>query len=151
VQWGNDQTPHVLRLADSDGLVSWRTLRGTWVSREQELLEARIAERPEGWKVSREVAVEDLGGEDVLVPDLVLVHEATGRRAYVEIAGFWRKAWLQRRAAVLAEHGPPNLVVCVSKRMATEKGDTQGAIEILPFAEVILWPKLRAIVERVAR
>lgn len=150
VIWGAAKRACTLRVASDDGLRGERKLRGAWIAKEHELLLARIAERPEGWEVADEVVVEDLGGQDALVPDLVLRHTATGRRAYVEIVGFWRRAWLERRLETLRAHGPSNLVLCVSKRMATEVGDALDAFPVVPFAEVISWPRVREAADRVA-
>jgi hypothetical protein len=150
VRWRDRSEILSFELAPADGLVTHLKSRGTAVSREEKLLTKRIDEKTD-WKVSRRAQVVDLGGRDVLVPDFSLV-APDGRRAHVEIIGFWRRSYLERRLEVLARFGPPNLVLCVSRRLATEKSAELGELSdrVVDFAEVISLPRVLKVVERVA-
>ncbi len=135
VSWG--RTPRALfRLDERAGLVGGPAATGTWISDEERALTAAINGRKGGWTAEPADEVLDLHGQDVLVPDLVLRHAATGREVFVEIVGFWRRDWARRRAALLAEHAPRNLVVCFSRRLRLERedADLDGWVE---YAEVI--------------
>jgi predicted nuclease of restriction endonuclease-like RecB superfamily len=142
VEWPHHDGPLLFRLSSEDGLRSHLSDRGTWLSPEDKVLFDRINADTE-WIATRDAEVMDLGGQDVLVPDLVLTHRTTGRRAFVEIVGFWRAAWLERRAEALRKYGPPGLIVCVSRRLATgEKGDRIDPTwidyaEVIPLARVL--------------
>ncbi len=151
VQWRDRTDTLKFELTPKAGLVSHLKPKGMAVSREEKLVVERLRKKKE-WKVSKRATVLDLGGKDVLVPDFTLSH-ADGRKAFVEVVGFWRRSYLERRIEVLSKYGPENLVLCVSRRMATEKtkenlGDF--ADNIIDFAEVISVPRLLKLVDRVA-
>lgn len=151
VEWGKDRRPGELHLDQRSPLRSpWRST-GTWQSAEEKLLLERLKEPVRGWRLERASEIIPLAHSDVLVPDLVLIHDKTGRRAWVEIVGFWRKAWLEARHRALLDHGPKNLVLCVSRRLATAK-DAAGldGMQVVEFAEVISVPRLIAAAEACA-
>lgn len=151
VQWRDRPDTLKFELTPDAGLVSHLKSKGMAVSREEKLVVERLKKK-KGWAVSKRATVLDLGGKDVLVPDFTLTHK-DGRKAYVEVVGFWRRSYLERRIEVLSKYGPKNLVLCVSRRMATEKtkadlGDFSD--NIVEFAEIISVPRLLKVVERVA-
>jgi len=68
----------------------------------------------------------DLGGGEVVVPDLVLEHD-DGRRAWIEIIGFWRKASLQPRLRALRSgSAPPGLMLAISTRLRASEEDVDA-------------------------
>lgn len=151
VQWRDRPDTLKFELTPSVGLVSHLKSTGMAVSREEKLVVERLKKKKD-WSVSKRATVLDLGGKDVLVPDFTLSHK-DGRKAYVEVVGFWRRSYLERRIEVLSKYGPKNLVLCVSRRMATEKTKADlGAVgdNVIDFAEVISVPRLLKVVERVA-
>ncbi len=151
VDWHKTGQALAFRLDPSDGLVSHTRARGTWRSSEEKLLVERLAKHKSGWRAERRAVLVDLDGRGVVVPDLVLTHPPSGREALVDIVGFWRRGYLERRAGLLAEHGPPNLVLCVSRRLvAGEKAAITDDVPVVEFAEVISIPKLVAAAEAVA-
>jgi predicted nuclease of restriction endonuclease-like RecB superfamily len=125
--------PRQLRLNASAGLRSHYQDRGVWESRESVWFEERFRALDSGWTLDREVLPLDQGGEGAAVPDFRFRKD--GRTAWLEILGFWRKGSVARRVALLRRHGPPNLVLAVSRRLAAEEGDLPDAV--VPFAEVI--------------
>ena len=126
--------------------------RGTYVTEEERWLTKRIDEHANSWKVSRRAKVVDLGGEDVLVPDFTVECTETGRVAIVEVVGFWRRSYLERRVDVLRRRGPTNLVLCISRKMATEAKAALGTLEanVVEFASVVPLGAFFEAVERVA-
>ena len=150
VQWRDNPSDLTFELTPEDGLRTHLKSRGTAVSREEKLLTERVLEKSD-WTVSRRARVLDLGGEDVLIPDFTL-RSPDGREAHVEIIGFWRRSYLERRMDVLRRHGPANLVLCVSRRMATEKSAEllELSDRIVDFAEVISLRRVIDTAERVA-
>jgi len=70
-------------------------------------------------------------------PNLRLVHP-DGRGVLVEIVGYWRPEYLQKKFALLKKPGRQDLIVCVSERLNLEKAgvktesfDGVGALPIL--------------------
>lgn len=153
VDWPHSAEPLRLELDPTDGLVTHLRSRGTWISDEERRLTDRIEAEDGTWTVSRKVPVVDLGGVDVLVPDFVVRCRETGREAVVEMVGFWRANYLKRRAEVLAAHGPPNLVLCVSRRLAAGEDLALGALggHVVDFASVVPLARFMDVVRRVAR
>jgi predicted nuclease of restriction endonuclease-like RecB superfamily len=150
VQWTPGERPLLFEASSADGLVTHRRSRGTWVSDEERVLVERIEKAGGPWKVSRSTAIVDLGGEGVLVPDLIVEHKEDGRRAFVEIVGHWRRGWLESRLALLKRRAPSNLVLCVSKRLGLEDETLENIDGIVQFAEVITLGRFMEAVERVA-
>ena len=137
LRWPNHESPLELALDERSGLRSHRRLTGTWRSDELTMLVERLEAHRGSWVVDEAAHVVDLNGQDVLVPDLALRCSRTGRVAWVELVGYWRRGWLERRIEVLRAHGPPNLVLCVSRRLAAE-GDLEGlGGAVVPFAKVV--------------
>ncbi len=137
-----------LELSSSDGLVSHYQDHGAWESKEQAWFRERFAATRTDWTLDDRVSPIDLGGEAVVLPDFALRHG--DRVAWVEIVGFWRREWLERRVALLARFGPGNLVLAVSRKLATEL-DAALPQEVVAFAEVVPVKDVIAAAERVAR
>lgn len=121
--------------------------QGAYETRESLWFEERFRALDSGWELDREVVPLTQGGEGVVVPDFRF--QKGGKTAYLEILGFWRKGSIQRRVTLLKRHGPTNLVVAVSKRLAGEAGELPDAV--VPFAEVIPAREVLKRVEAIAR
>ncbi len=150
VTWKAGEEPCTFVVSPDDGLATHLRSRGTYVTEEERTLRERVEKRAGPWSMHPCDEIIDLCGQDILVPDLVLAHE-DGRRAFVEIVGFWRRGYLERRLETLARHGPDNLVLCVSRRMAAERARLEelGA-DVVDFAAVIPLGRLLTAAERVA-
>ena len=85
-----------------------------------------------------------------MFPDFTL---RSGKRvAHLEMVGFWRKQWLEKRLDGLNRYGPDNLIIAVSTRLQ----GSQEALESFPgevvtFAEILSPKKVCEAAERVAR
>ncbi len=151
IPWGDERRPLPLRITSDDGLQSHYRSRGTWQSDEEKLLRKKLA-AIDGWQVSSSTEILSIGGQDVVVPDLVLTHDATGRRALIELVGYWRSDYMKRRAALLATHAPANLLLCVSRRLRTcaDEGEWSWPEQWLEYAGVVSPRRLIELAERFA-
>jgi uncharacterized protein len=100
------------------------------------LLEAGFVERwtkvTTEWKLEREVDLIPIPGS-VMIPDFRLVHP-DGRIALLEIVGYWRPAYLQKKFAQVRKAKLPNLILAISERLNLEKAGVN--LHSLP-AEVV--------------
>lgn len=73
------------------------------------------------WKLVREDDVLDLG-EEVMLPDFAVEHP-DGRRAILEIMGFWTPEYLDEKLSKIRDADVDNLVVAVSERLDCAEED----------------------------
>jgi predicted nuclease of restriction endonuclease-like RecB superfamily len=85
------------------------------------------------WKLVREDDVIDLGAE-VLLPDFAVEHP-DGRRAILEIMGFWTPEYLEKKLGKVRQSDADNLVIAISERLDCTSEDIDLA------AERLLWFK----------
>ncbi len=140
-----------LTVTDRTGLRSHYRDVGAYETREAEWFRERFEALDSGWTVEREPLPLVQGAAGVVVPDFAF--KKGGRVAYLEILGFWRKGGIAARLAATAKHGPPNLVLAVSKRYATDKGGElpEGIVafaEVVPAKEVLRLVEERAVKSR---
>ena len=72
----------------------------------------RFAEVKSDWEIEREIAIINLK-DTVFIPDFAFRH-ADGRTALLEIVGFWRPEYLERKIMKLTRSGRTDMVVAVS-------------------------------------
>lgn len=136
ISWGRaTKKGKRLQLDHTLGLKSHLRDTGTWVSRTERWFLERFEALDHGWR-HRSGDLLDLGGQRVLVPDLTF--EKDGRVGHLDIVGYWRRGYLERRL----ESTPPNVLLAVSKRLLGDKSGAKAlpkalAARVLPFAEVI--------------
>jgi hypothetical protein len=85
------------------------------------------------WVLVREDDVLDLG-EEVMLPDFAVEHP-DGRRALLEIMGFWTPEYLDEKLSKIRSANVDNLVVAVSERLDCAEEDFGEA------ADRVLWFK----------
>lgn len=94
------------------------------LTRYDSLLEETFAERFErlqsDWILERETEIVNLK-ETVFIPDFAFHHKEDGRRALLEIVGFWRSDYLRRKLEKLKRAGLKNLVVAVSENLKADE------------------------------
>lgn len=144
VDWRGKKT---MKLTPAMGLRSHYRDTGAYETRESLWFEERFLALDSGWTLDREVHPLHQGGEGVVVPDFRFTKG--DKVAWLEILGFWRKGSIDRRLTLLKRHGPTNLVVAVSKKLAGEAGDLPDSV--VPFAEVIPAKEVLRRVEAIAR
>ena len=149
--WGKERRQANFELTPAAGLRSHYPDRGVYVTEEERGLVERFEALESPWKIDRRTQLVDLDGQGVLVPDLVFKHREDGREALLELVGFWRKGYLASRLELLRAHGPKNLVLAVSKKLAGTReklGELPG--EVVLFSDVIRAKQVLDAVERVA-
>ena len=85
------------------------------------------------WELVREDDVFDLGAE-VMIPDFALEHP-DGRRAILEIVGFWMPEYLNSKLAKIRQVEAENVIFAVSERLDCANEDFGSA------ADRVLWFK----------
>ena len=85
------------------------------------------------WELVREDDVFDLGAE-VMIPDFAVEHP-DGRRAILEIVGFWTPEYLDDKLAKIRQAEADNLVLAVSEQLDCASEDFGAA------ADRVLWFK----------
>lgn len=150
VLWTRAKHTKTVRLTDDSGLRSDLPDTGAYETREQQWFRERWAALDTPWRLSDAAEPLDLGGRAVVVPDFRFDHE--GRTAWLEIVGYWRKDYLQRRVELLRRYGPGNLVLAVSRKLdAGKDGIPEFPGVIVPFSEIVPSKDVLAAVEQVAR
>lgn len=151
VRWGPQNKEKTLYLSHADGLVSHLRDDGAWASKEQEGFRRRYEEANPPFSLSDQTEPVVLGPRAMVLPDFSFSDGA--RVAHLEIIGFWRKEYLQRRLEALRRYAPGNLILAVSDKLC---GDDHAALDdlpatVIPFAQVVPVKRVLAEIERVAR
>lgn len=95
---------------------------------------AEFAEKYGGAKRTWELAREDellVVGDTVMIPDFSLTHRKDGRRALIEIIGFWHPTYLRRKLAKIEQAQRTNMLLMVyqSANVAEESfSDSPGPV-----------------------
>lgn len=150
VLWTRARHRKDLRLSSADGLRSHYRDTGAYTTRTHQWFAERFEKLDSGWTMSDDTEPIDLGGRALVLPDVRFAKD--GRTAFLEIIGFWRRDYLERRVAWLTRYGPGNLVLAVSRRLLADKDalrDFPGTV--IPFAEVVPAKQVLAAIEEVAR
>jgi predicted nuclease of restriction endonuclease-like RecB superfamily len=112
--------------------------------------EAKFGGKRGQWLLSREDELLLLG-DTVMIPDFALTHKRDGRRALVEIVGFWHPEYLRRKVAKVRSAQRRDLILLVYEgvNLAKEKlQDVPG--EVLYFQNKPVLKDVMAAVERAA-
>lgn len=120
-------------LDHTDGLVSHYSTGQRFDSDIERTLARKWERANTEWELKREDDVFDLGDE-VMVPDFAIEHP-DGRRAILEIVGFWTPEYLASKLAKIRQVEADNFVLAVSERLDCSDEDFGGA------ADRVLWFK----------
>jgi predicted nuclease of restriction endonuclease-like RecB superfamily len=115
------------------GLSSHYSARADFDSDLEQTLAQKWERANTDWELVREDDVLDLGAE-VMIPDFALQHP-DGRRAILEIVGFWTPEYLDAKLAKIQEVEAENFVLAVSERLDCASEDFGQA------ADRVLWFK----------
>jgi len=104
------------------------------------------------WELAREdelIVVADT----VMIPDFSFTHRQDGRRALLEIVGFWHPDYLRRKLAKVREAGRRDLILLVYESANVAEGtfEAVSAGEVLTFSRKPVLKDVLAAVERCAR
>ncbi len=147
VLWGKKRKlKKVLQVDSEAGLVSHYRDQGTWTSRTETWFEERFLKLDSPWSMGPGEPI-DMGGQAIMVPDFTF--ERDGRKGHLEIVGFWRKGYLEKRLKAL----PDNVILAVSSKLASDKSGISAKVEqqVIRFSEVIPPKKVVDRLEQVAR
>jgi predicted nuclease of restriction endonuclease-like RecB superfamily len=150
VLWTKAKYRKTLRVTYADGLRSHFQDTGAWEPQEHQWFRERWSALNAPWHMGPGREPIDLGGRAVVLPDFTF--EKDGRSAHLEIVGYWRKEWLQRRLDLLERYGPGNLILAVSRKLAgdAEKFENFPGV-VIPFAEIVPPKAVLEALERAAR
>ncbi len=141
VRWGRSRQTTRFELSPAQGLKPYGRLTGQWQPAELSFLPAQFALLGSEWQISTDGELIELGGQGVLIPDFVFVHPG-GVRVVMEVLGFWRRGSVNSRLRLLRQHGPPNLLLAVSKALAADQDlDLPGEVYVFrahPIARQVL-------------
>jgi predicted nuclease of restriction endonuclease-like RecB superfamily len=147
VLWGRKRKlKKALTISSELGLQSHYQDQGTWTSRTETWFAERFELLDTPWRLGPGEPI-DMGGQAMMVPDFTF--ERDGKKGHLEIVGFWRKGYLEKRIKLL----PANVILAVSSRLAGDKTKLPAKVQdqIIQFAEVIPPKKVVERLEAVAR
>lgn len=103
------------------------------------------------WLLTREDEVLLLG-DTVMIPDFALTHKQDGRRALIEIMGYWHEDYLRRKIAKIHEANCDHLLLLVYEgvNLGSHQLDDAPA-EVLYFKNKPVLKEVMAAVERIAK
>jgi uncharacterized protein len=137
-------------LTSKCGLVSHYPTGKTYDS----MLESAFAERWEKlkteWVLEREVDLVPIPGS-VMIPDFRLVHP-DGRDYLLEIVGYWRPEYLQKKFAQVRKSGNDRLILAISERLNLENAGVKTAdlpCKIIWFKDKLLPKSVLNVLEDV--
>ena len=115
IRWGSDRQPLEFRLEGEPAAKAGADdLR---LPDEVARLRDQFDRMRTPWKVAVAHDLLDLPGVDLCVPDLVFTHEASGRRVYLEVLGYWSREAVWRRVDLVEAGLPQPIVFAVSSRL----------------------------------
>jgi predicted nuclease of restriction endonuclease-like RecB superfamily len=112
--------------------------------------EAKFGDRRGQWELTREDEV-ILLGDTVMIPDFALTHRKDGRRAVIEIVGFWHPDYLRRKVEKVRAAQRHNLILLVYEGVNLTENTLQDVPgEVLYFKNKPVLKDVMALVEAVA-
>ena len=85
------------------------------------------------WDIIREPEPIDLGSS-LVFPDFELKHRHRPEcRAYLEIAGFWTRDYLDKKLARLKRAGVQRLILCIDERRCCGEADFPAGAEVIRY------------------
>ncbi|MCB0154612.1 MAG: DUF790 family protein, partial [Anaerolineae bacterium] len=114
---------------------------------------AEFEEKYSGPKRKWTLAREDeliVVGDSVMIPDFSLTHRQDGRRALLELVGYWHPHYLQRKLAKVREAGREDLILLVYESANVAEGtfEAVAAGEVLTFSRKPVLKEVLAAAER---
>ncbi len=104
------------------------------------------------WQLEREVDLVPVPG-GVIIPDFRLVHP-DGRSVLLEIVGYWRPDYLQKKFDRLKKSGRRDVILAVSERLNLDKAGVKldaFSEQLIPFKGVLDPKKVLELAEQLAR
>ena len=117
----NNQNSYTFKLTDEFGLKSHYKDPGEFDSELERAFAKKFEATKTEWILERETDIIDLK-DTVMIPDFAFVHP-DGRRAIMEIVGFWTPDYLRKKLDKLRRAGLPNMVIAVSEKLNCSADD----------------------------
>jgi uncharacterized protein len=113
--------------------------------------EAKYGGAERRWELAREDEV-IVVGDTVMIPDFSFTHRKDGRRALLEIVGYWHPDYLRRKLEKVRQAGRRNLILLVYESANVAEGafEAASAGEVLTFKSKPVLKDVLAAVERCA-
>jgi predicted nuclease of restriction endonuclease-like RecB superfamily len=113
--------------------------------------EAKYGGARRQWELAREDEL-IVVGDTVMIPDFSFTHRQDGRRALLEIVGFWHPDYLRRKLAKVREAQRRDLILLVYESTNVAEGEFEAASagEVLTFVRKPVLKDVLAAVERCA-
>jgi predicted nuclease of restriction endonuclease-like RecB superfamily len=113
--------------------------------------EAKYSRGQRTWELAREDELIDLG-DTVMIPDFSFTHGQDGRRAFLEIIGFWHPNYLRRKLEKVQQAKRHNLILLVyeSANVSAEPFEEVSAGEVIRFKNKPVLKDVITAVERCA-
>lgn len=103
------------------------------------------------WLLTREDEILPLG-DTVMIPDFSVTHQTDGRRALIEIVGFWHPNYLRRKIEKVRAAGRSDLLLLVYEGVnLSPERLTDVPSEVLYFKNKPVLKEVMAAVERIAK
>jgi len=113
--------------------------------------EAKYSGAKRKWALTREDEL-IVVGDTVMIPDFSFTHRKDGRRALLEIVGFWHPHYLKRKLDKVQQAGRKDLILLVYESVNVAEGafEAASAGEVLTFSRKPILKDVLAAVERCA-
>ena len=113
--------------------------------------EAKYGGAERKWEVAREDEI-IVVGDTVMIPDFSFTHRKDGRRALLEIVGYWHPDYLRRKLEKVRQAGRHDLILLVYESANVAEGmfEAASAGEVLTFKSKPVLKDVLAAVERCA-
>lgn len=132
---GNIKTGKFTLTSDRCGLVSHYPPGKPYDSMLEASFAKSWAKAKTEWRLEREVDLIPLPGS-VMIPDFRLVHP-DGREFLLEIVGYWRPQYLQKKFYQVCHSDVDNLILAVSERLNLEK----AGVKFTELPNKLIWFK----------
>lgn len=151
----SSREPHRYTLNDQTELRTHFKSSGLFDSQLEADFAAEFEEKYGGVERKWELAREDeliLVDDTVMIPDFSFTHRQDGRRALLEIVGFWQPDYLRRKLAKVREAKRSDLILLVYESANVAEGtfEAVSAGEVLTFSRKPVLKDVLAAVERCA-
>lgn len=112
--------------------------------------EAKFGAERGDWVLTREDEILILG-DAVMIPDFAVTHKTDGRRALIEIVGFWHPNYLQKKLWQVRQAQQKNLILLVYEKLnVTPDKLVDVPSEVLYFKSKPVLKELMPVIERAA-
>lgn len=113
--------------------------------------EAKYTRNDREWELSYEDEL-IIVGDSVMIPDFAFTNKKDGRRALLEIVGFWHPQYLKRKLAKIRAANRKDLIILVYEKVKVADGafEAASAGEVLTFKRKPILKDVIAAVERAA-